>query len=74
MHNWLMIHEPEAPRKIGRPPIGGKPMTQLAVRLTEDQIKAIDQVIAQREGATDRAAVIREAISKGLRAMGVVDE
>jgi hypothetical protein len=32
-------------------------------------LAAIDAVIDDREGACDRAAVIREAISKGLRQM-----
>lgn len=55
-------------RPVGRPPVEN-PMRQIGVRLPDEMLAAIDAVIDDREGACDRAAVIREAISKGLRQM-----
>jgi metal-responsive CopG/Arc/MetJ family transcriptional regulator len=55
-------------RPVGRPPVEN-PMRQIAVRLPDEMLEAIDAVIDDRDGACDRAAIIREAISKGLRQM-----
>jgi len=58
------------PKKRGRPPASGnKPMTQLAIRLTDQQLKAIDRVIAERRGVPDRTSVIRELITRGLETL-----
>ena len=55
-------------RLRGRPPISGdKPMRQISVRLTDELLEAIDGIIDDREGQTDRGAVIRELISRGLK-------
>ena len=53
-------------RGPGRPPVES-PMKQIAIRLPDDLLAAIDVVIDEREGQTDRAAVIREMIAKGLK-------
>jgi metal-responsive CopG/Arc/MetJ family transcriptional regulator len=44
-------------------------MQQIAVRLPSHLLEAIDAVIDDREGQSDRASVIREAIAKGLKDM-----
>lgn len=56
------------PRGRGRPPIGGgRPMTQITVRLTDELLGTIDAIIDDREGMTDRGAVIREFLAKGFK-------
>lgn len=55
------------PRR-GRPPIGGKPMTQITLRMTDELLEAVDAVIEDREGQTDRGSVIREYLAKGFKA------
>jgi metal-responsive CopG/Arc/MetJ family transcriptional regulator len=47
--------------------MGDKPMQQITVRLTDDLLEAIDVIIDEREGQTERGAVIRELISRGLK-------
>ena len=54
-------------RLRGRPPMGEKPMRQITVRLTDELLEAIDVIIDEREGQTDRGSVIRELISRGLK-------
>lgn len=55
-------------RPRGRPPIGAKPMTQITIRMTDELLEAVDAIIDKREGQTDRGAVIREFLAKGLKA------
>ena len=55
-------------RPVGRPPVEN-PMRQIAVRLPDDILEAIDAIIEDRDGACDRSAVIREAVAKGIRLM-----
>lgn len=57
-----------AKRGPGRPR-AEHPLQQIAVRLPQDMLSEIDRVVADRLGQTDRAAVIREAIARGLREM-----
>lgn len=59
-------------KKRGRPPAGDKPMTQLAIRITQDQLAAVDAIIEEREGVPDRTTIIREMLSKGLKAHGAL--
>jgi metal-responsive CopG/Arc/MetJ family transcriptional regulator len=56
-------------RLKGRPRTFDEPMQQIAVRLPSHLLEAIDAVIDDREGQSDRASVIREAIAKGLKDM-----
>ena len=61
--------DPEQYRLRGRPPISGdKPMTQITVRLTQQQLEAIDTIIDDRHGQTERGAIIRELIERALKA------
>ena len=55
--------------KTGRPPLHEEPMKQIAIRLPDHLLEAIDVIIEEREGAPDRAAIIRELIARGLRSM-----
>lgn len=55
-------------RPVGRPPLE-HPMRQLAIRIPDNLLEAIDSVILEREGQCDRATVIREAIARGLKQM-----
>ena len=55
-------------RPRGRPPVEN-PMRQITIRLPDDLLEAIDVVLDEREGASDRSTVIREAVIKGLREM-----
>lgn len=55
------------PRPRGRPPIGDKPMKQITIRMTDELLEAVDVIIDEREGQTDRGAVIRELIARGLK-------
>lgn len=65
-HIWLMAKQV---KKRGRPPVGGVPMTQIAIRVTDDQLERIERIREARKGVPDRAAIIREAIEHGLDAM-----
>lgn len=42
-------------------------MTQLAIRFTDEQLQAVDRIIKERRGIPDRATIIREFLSRGLR-------
>lgn len=58
------------PRPVGRPPEGHAAMAvTVPLRLSQELIDEIDLVIAKREGAPSRNAVMREAMAKGLRQM-----
>jgi metal-responsive CopG/Arc/MetJ family transcriptional regulator len=67
---WCMVKQPK--KRRGRPPAGDKPMVQLAVRLTQEQIAAVDTIIEDREGVPDRTTIIREMLTKGLKAYGAL--
>ena len=41
-------------------------MKQIAIRLPEDMIKAVDQIVEDRYGQADRSAVFRELVSQAL--------
>lgn len=56
-------------RSRGRPAMGDKAMKQIALRLPVDAFDAVDKIVAERMGATDRAAVFREAVARGLAQM-----
>lgn len=56
------------PKKRGRPPVGDKPMTQLAVRFPDDMLDEIDGIVAERYGQADRTSVIRELVAQSLQA------
>ena len=47
-------------------------MVQLAVRLTQEQIAAVDTIIEDREGVPDRTTIIREMLTKGLKDYGAL--
>lgn len=47
-------------------------MTQLAIRITHEQLAAVDAIIEEREGVPDRTTIIREMLSKGLKAHGAL--
>lgn len=47
-------------------------MVQLAVRLTQEQLAAVDTIIEDREGVPDRTTIIREMLTKGLKAYGAL--
>lgn len=57
-----------APKKSGRPPKGDAVMIQLAVRFPPEVVEQVDEIIAERHGATERTAVIRELVAAGLLA------
>lgn len=60
----------KAPKRgRGRPALEGKAMQQVALRLPVETFDAVDKIIAARMGATDRAAVLREAVARGLAQM-----
>lgn len=65
-----MVKQPK--KRRGRPPSGDKPMVQLAVRLTQEQLAAVDTIIEEREGVPDRTTIIREMLTKGLKAYGAL--
>jgi metal-responsive CopG/Arc/MetJ family transcriptional regulator len=54
------------PKKRGRPPVGDKPMTQLAVRFPDELLGAIDEIVAERYGQSDRTSIIRELVAQAL--------
>lgn len=54
------------PKKRGRPPVGGKPMAQLAVRFPDEMLSEIDAIVADRYGQADRTSVIRELVAQAL--------
>ncbi len=64
-----MLHMAKHPKKRGRPPAGDKPMTQLAVRFTDEQLARIDCIIADRRGQADRTSIIREMLERGLESV-----
>lgn len=47
----------------------GRSMRQLAIRFTDEQLSMVDRIIAQREGEGEKAGIIREALTRGLKAM-----
>lgn len=53
-------------KKRGRPPLGGKPMVQLAVRFPDEMLDEIDGIVADRYGQADRTAIIRELVAQAL--------
>ena len=46
-------------------------MKQIAIRLPEDMIKAVDRIVEDRYGQADRSAVFRELVSQALEVRGV---
>jgi predicted DNA-binding protein len=62
-----MVKQPK--RQRGRPPAGDKAMTQIAIRVTDEQIARIDRIIKARKGAPGRNVIIRELIERGLEAI-----
>lgn len=55
-------------RGPGRPPKGTRAMKQIAIRLPDDMLDQVDDIIAERFGLPDRTAVIRELVAEALAA------
>lgn len=49
-------------------PVRNPPKPLITIEITEEQLAAIDAIIEDRRGQTNRAAVIREFLAKGLKA------
>lgn len=49
-----------------------KPMKQIAIRLPDEIIEALDQIVDERHGMADRTQVLREVLMEGLIARGKV--
>ena len=58
----------KAQTKMGRPPIGGEAMTQIAIRLPQSLLDDVETIVAERYGQTDRTAVIRELLASAMAA------
>lgn len=56
-------------RGRGRPPIEGETMQQSGLRLPAELFERAGKIVAKRNGATSRAAVLREAVIIGLEAL-----
>ncbi len=54
-------------RGVGRPSVSEHGTERVTVRLPIDQLAQIDEIIAERFGATERAAVIRELVAEALQ-------
>lgn len=57
-------------RPVGRPPAEGETMTQIAIRFSKPFLAAVDEIVQEREGETDRSSVIRELATAELRSRG----
>jgi metal-responsive CopG/Arc/MetJ family transcriptional regulator len=53
---------------LGRPLKHSQPMVQIAIRFPPDMIAALDAIVADGMGATDRATLIREATAALIKA------
>jgi len=56
--------------KIGRPRLADQPMRQIAIRLPEEILQALDEIIDERHGQADRTAVIRELLMDAIARRG----
>jgi len=54
----------------GRPAMGASAMKQIAIRIPEPMLDAIDALVAGRLDAPDRAAIMRELLAEALAARG----
>lgn len=55
-------------KKPGRPLAGEAPMRQIAIRLPDEMLNAIDYLLEDRMDRPDRTAVIRELLAEALKA------
>jgi metal-responsive CopG/Arc/MetJ family transcriptional regulator len=53
-------------KRVGRPPKGDATMPQIALRLPQPMLDAIDRMRNDRMDQPDRAAMIRELLAKAL--------
>lgn len=53
---------------MGRPPLSGKSMTQVAIRFPDEILSAVDAIVAERYGQAERNSVIRELVAEALAA------
>lgn len=56
--------------RIGRPRMADEPMRQIAIRLPDEILEAVDGIIAERHGQADRTAVIRELLMDAITRRG----
>lgn len=57
-------------RQRGRPPVGAASMQQIAIRLPQPMLAAIDELIAGRLDQPERSAIIRELLAEAIQARG----
>ena len=57
-----------AKKPVGRPRVGKTIMKQIAIRMPEEMLAAVDAIVAQRYGQADRTGVIRELVAEALHA------
>lgn len=53
-------------------PVRNPPKPLITIEITEEQLAAIDAIISEREGVPDRTTIIREMLTKGLKAYGAL--
>lgn len=58
-----------AKRNVGRPSVSDQGAERISTRLPREHVSAIDEIIAERFGATDRSAVVRELVAYALKHM-----
>ena len=64
----MRIRKPASSRPRGRPPKEGVTMHQIAIRLPEPMLEAIDGLTTGRLDQPDRSTTIRELIAEAIEA------
>ena len=64
MHMILVMKK--AQKRMGRPPLAGEPMTQIAIRVPASVLEDVQEIVNERYGQTDRTAVIRELLVSAI--------
>ena len=57
-------------RSVGRPRLSAEGSTQVAILFPHRILDAVQELIAERGGVTDRATVLRELVAEALMARG----
>ncbi len=51
---------------MGRPPLAGEPMIQVAIRFPRELLLEVDKIVDERFGQAERNSVIRELVAEAL--------
>jgi metal-responsive CopG/Arc/MetJ family transcriptional regulator len=54
-------------RTKGRPPIAGKAMATVQIRMPERMLEEIEAIQAERLDGADRSQIVRELITEGIK-------